>query len=121
MHLQELLFSKGILQEIYRIAGIGLGGLPEDRRTKLGKIPLICFEIIKYFQEGKMISHQVQEYFAKNEEEKKKAIQKQKMQRKELILNKKNKVLQSYQHLMVGTNNEALSCSSCKEGYSNKR
>lgn len=29
MKLQELLFEKDILQEIYRIAGIGLGGLPE--------------------------------------------------------------------------------------------
>ncbi len=40
-----------------------------------------------------MISHQVHEYFAKNEEEKKKSVQKQKEQRKEKILNKKNKVL----------------------------
>jgi hypothetical protein len=66
LHLQDLLFDKGILQEIYRVAGVGLGGLPEEKRTKLGKIPLICFEIIKYFQEGKMISNQVHSYFARN-------------------------------------------------------
>ncbi len=43
MHLQELLFDKGILHKIYQVAGIGLGGLPEEKRIKLGKIPLICF------------------------------------------------------------------------------
>lgn len=43
------------------------------------------------------------------------------MQRKELILNKKKKVMETYKHLMADQKNEALSCSSCKEGYSNKK
>jgi len=57
--LQEYLFAKGTLEIVNRIGGVGTAGIPEAVRSQLGKIPLICFEIIKYFQEGKMISVQV--------------------------------------------------------------
>jgi hypothetical protein len=82
LHLQDYLFEKGILQEIYKVGGVGSSGLTEESKAKLGKIPSVCFEIVKYFQEGKIISPHVHEYFAENEERKRKAIQTQKNQRK---------------------------------------
>jgi hypothetical protein len=68
-----------------------------------------------------MINSQVHDYFARNEEEKKKSIQKQKLERKKEILMKQNKIIKEYKHLMIEQGNESLSCSSCKEGYSNKK
>jgi hypothetical protein len=36
-------------------------------------------------------------------------------------MNKKKKVMESFQHLIKNEENELLSCSSCKEGYSKKK
>jgi hypothetical protein len=63
MQLQEELFDKGILQSIYKVS--------EEKKIKMGKIPQLCYDIIKYFQEGKMISPQVHEFFVSNEKKKK--------------------------------------------------
>jgi hypothetical protein len=41
--LQEYLFTKGTLEIVNRIGGVGTAGIPEAVRAQLGKIPLICF------------------------------------------------------------------------------
>ena len=118
VQLQDYLFEKGILQELYRVGGMGSN---EESRGRLGKIPSVCFEMVKYFHEGKMVSQQVAAFFQEQEERKRKAIQSQKNQRKQEIMSKKKKVMESYQHLMRNEDNDFLTCSSCKEGYSKKK
>lgn len=93
LSLQDYLFEQGVIQEVYRVGAARSGVLSEEAKGRLGKIPSVCFEIVKYFQEGKMISQQVHEYFVQHEQQKRQAIQQQKNQRKMQILNKNKRTL----------------------------
>jgi len=86
----------------------------------MGKIPQLCYDIIKYFQEGKMISPQVHEFFVSNEKKKKESIQQQKSKKMQSVLDRKKKALETYKNLL-SQNSEVISCSSCKEGYGSKK
>ena len=111
--LQEGLYEQKVLQQIYKVSSLS--------GKEFGRIPSICFEVVKYFEEGKMISPQVQEFFAEQTEQKKKRIHDQKSERKKAILMKKQQAMKSWESLMQHEEQELLSCSTCKEGYQKKK
>lgn len=90
----------------------------QKSNIRVGKVLTISYEIIKYFKEGHIVYNEISGFIKSEEADKIKKNQEKKKNKLQAMKQKNIDIAKKYEsELMVNEQEDAIVCSSCREGY----